>query len=37
LGRTSFGTWGAALLGGLITIVEFAGYYYGVPVDLPGN
>ena len=30
-------SWGAALLGGLITIVELAGYYYGVPVDLPGN
>ena len=30
-------SWGAALLGGLITIVELAGYYYGIPVDLPGN
>ena len=30
-------SWEAALLGGLITIVELAGYYYGVPADLPGN
>ena len=30
-------SWNTLLLGGLITIIEIAGAYYGVPIDLPGN
>lgn len=29
--------WGAAIAGGIITIIEIASYLYGTPIDLPGN
>jgi len=29
--------WGVVIIGGIVTLVELASYYYGMPVDLPGN
>ena len=28
---------GVLVIGGIVTLIELAGYYYGVPIDLPGN
>ena len=28
---------GVLVIGGIVTLIELAGYFYGVPIDLPGN
>ncbi len=35
--KSSNNGWGVMLLAGVITIIEFASWGYGMPIDIPGN